>query len=111
MIGGPKTALLPDGSEVVLNTNSQFAVAFTPSARVLHLVRGEILVRVAEDRVRPLSVVVGDRVIQAVGTVFVVEITDERKVELMVSEGAGAVPARGSLPRSLVQERAIGSRR
>ncbi|MDE0421830.1 MAG: FecR domain-containing protein [Gammaproteobacteria bacterium] len=86
-IGGQKTALLPDGSEVVLNTNSQLAVTFTPSARVLHLARGEILVRVAEDRVRPLSVVAGDRIIQALGTVFVVEITDERKVELMVSEG------------------------
>ncbi|MYA16071.1 MAG: DUF4974 domain-containing protein [Gammaproteobacteria bacterium] len=86
-IGGQKTALLPDGSEVVLNTNSQLAVTFTPSARVLRLARGEILVRVAEDRVRPLSVVAGDRIIQAVGTVFVVEITDERKVELMVSEG------------------------
>ena len=86
-VGGQKTALLPDGSEVVLNTNSQLAVSFTPSTRVLRLARGEILVRVAEDRARPLSVVAGDRIIQAVGTVFVVEITDEQEVEVMVSEG------------------------
>lgn len=86
-VGGQKTALLPDGTEVVLNTNSQVAVSFTPSARVLRLARGEILVRVAEDRARPLSVVAGDRIIQAVGTVFVVEITDDQEVELMVSEG------------------------
>ena len=102
-IGGQKTALLPDGSEVVLNTNSQLAVAFTPSARVLRLARGEILVRVAEDRARPLSVVVGDRIIQAVGTVFVVEITDERKVELMVSEGRvviGIQPPAATSPRA-----------
>ena len=86
-VGGQKTALLPDGSEVVLNTNSQLSVAFTPSARVLRLARGEILVRVAEDHARPLSVVAGDRIIQAVATTFVVEITDEQEVELMVSEG------------------------
>lgn len=86
-VGGQKTALLPDGSEVVLNTNSHLAVTFTPSARVLRLARGEILVRVAEDRARPLSVVAGDRIIQALATVFVVEITDEQEVELMVSEG------------------------
>ena len=86
-VGGQKTALLPDGSEVVLNTDSRLAVTFTPTARVLRLARGEILVRVAEDRARPLSVVAGDRIIQALGTVFVVEITDEQEVELMVSEG------------------------
>lgn len=86
-VGGQKTALLPDGSEVVLNTDSRLAVTFTPTARVLRLARGEILVRVAEDRARPLWVVAGDRIIQALGTVFVVEITDEQEVELMVSEG------------------------
>ena len=86
-IGEQKTVLLPDGSEVVLNTNSQLAVTFTPSARVLRLARGEIFVRVAEDRARPLSVVAGDRIIQAVGTEFVVEITDNQQVKLMVTEG------------------------
>ena len=85
-----------------MNTNSQLAVTFTPSARVLRLARGEILVRVAEDRARPLSVVVGDRIIQAVGTVFVVEITDDREVELMVSEGKvviGIQPPVATSPR------------
>ena len=86
-IGAQKTLLLPDGSEVVLNTNSRLAVSFSTSARVLRLARGEILVRVAEDRTRPLSVVAGDRIIQAVGTEFVVEITDDQQVELMVTEG------------------------
>ena len=102
-IGGQKTALLPDGSEVVLNTNSQLAVTFTPSARVLRLARGEILVRVAEDPMRPLSVVAGGRIIQAVGTVFVVEITDEQEVELMVSEGkvvVGMHPPTATSPRA-----------
>ena len=86
-VGERKTVLLPDGSEVVMNTNSQLAVTFTPSERVLHLSQGEILVRVAEDRSRPLSVVAGDRIIQAVGTEFVVEITDGHQIELIVTEG------------------------
>ena len=86
-IGEQKSVLLPDASEVVLNTNSQLSVTFTPSARVLRLARGEILVRVAEDRARPLSVVAGNRIIQAVGTEFVVEITDNHQVEIMVTEG------------------------
>ena len=86
-IGERKTLLLPDGSEVVLNTNSRLAVALTPTSRLLHLAQGEILVRVAEDPTRPLSVVAGNRVMQAVGTEFVVEITDDHRVELMVTEG------------------------
>ena len=88
---------------MVLNTNSQLAVTFTPSARVLRLARGEILVRVAEDPGRPLSVVAGGRIIQAVGTVFVVEITDEQEVELMVSEGkvvVGIQPPTATSPRA-----------
>jgi transmembrane sensor len=86
-IGGQKTVLLPDGSQVVLNTNSLLAVTYTPSARVLSLVRGEILVRVAEDRDRPLSVVTKDRIIQAVGTEFLVEITADDRVIIVVTEG------------------------
>lgn len=87
VIGEQKTVLLPDGSEVVLNTNSQLSLIFTASARVLRLERGEILVRVAEDRTRPLSVVAGDQIIQAFGTEFTVEITENQQVKVMVTEG------------------------
>ena len=47
-IGEQKTILLPDGSEVLLNTNSQITLTFTSAERVLHLVRGEILIQVAK---------------------------------------------------------------
>lgn len=97
-IGEQKTVLLPDGSEVVLNTNSQLSITFTPSARVLRLARGEILVRVAKDGSRPLSVVAGDRIVQAKGTEFTVEITDNQHVEVMVTEGRVVV---GIQPTSL----------
>lgn len=86
-IGSQKTVLLPDGSEVVLNTHSSLDVRYTDEARVLYLYRGEIHVEVAEDPIRPLSVVARDRVVQAVGTSFSIEITDEQTIELVVVEG------------------------
>ena len=67
-IGKQKIVQLPDGSEVVLNTNTQLSLIFTPSARVLRLARGEILVRVAKDESRPLSVIAGNRIVQANST-------------------------------------------
>jgi transmembrane sensor len=86
-IGEKETVLLPDGSEVVLNTNSQLTLSFSPTARVLHLIRGEILIRVASDPARPLSVIAVDRIVQAIGTEFTVEITENQQVEVMVTEG------------------------
>lgn len=85
-VGEIKTVLLPDGSEIVLNTNSQLSLAFTSSARILSLSQGEILVRVAKED-RPLSVVANDQIVQATGTAFSVEITEEEYVNVMVTEG------------------------
>ena len=86
-VGGQKTVVLPDGSDLVLNTNTRVTVMVTRFARVLRLAQGEILVRVAQDPDRPLSVLAAGRVIQALGTEFVVEITPTRQVDLMVTEG------------------------
>ena len=49
--------------------------------------RGEIHVVVAHDPSRPLSVIVGDQVVQAVGTEFNVEISSDRSIEIVVTEG------------------------
>ena len=96
-IGEQKTVLLPDGTEVVLNTDTALRVAYSRDARVLHLTRGELHVDVAEDRTRPLSVIAGDKIVQALGTEFSVQITDEQYVEVLVTEGkvvVGVQPAR-----------------
>lgn len=85
-VGEQKTVLLPDGSEVVLNTNSQLSLTFTASARVLNLTRGEFFVRVAKEH-RPFSVVAIDQIVQAKGTEFSVEIMEGQLVEVMVTEG------------------------
>jgi transmembrane sensor len=77
---------LSDGTKLVLNTDSAVLVDFTRRNRFLTLERGEINVRVAHEE-RALSVMVGDKVVQAVGTAFNIEITADQNVELVVTEG------------------------
>ena len=86
-VGEQSSVLLSDGSVVVLNTNSHLEVSYSKSARVLQLHRGEIHVEVAKDISRPLSVIAGDRIVQAVGTSFSVEITHRQQVEVVVIDG------------------------
>lgn len=93
-IGEQSTVVLPDGTVVILNTNSRISVAYSSAARVLQLHRGEIHVDVAKDLARPLSVVAGDRILQAVGTSFSVEITEDSEIELVVTEGKVVVGIR-----------------
>ena len=86
-VGEQSTVVLHDGTQVVLNTNSRIEVTYTDSYRLLRLERGEIHVDVAPDKDRPLSVAAADRIVQAVGTAFSVEITKDRKIELVVTKG------------------------
>lgn len=84
--GESNTINLPDNSEIILNTNSFVQVRYTSTARIIDLQRGEIHIDVAHDKSRPLSVIAGGKVIQAVGTAFNVEVRNEL-VELIVTDG------------------------
>ena len=86
-IGEQVTHTLIDGTQIVLNTNSALTVEYTESNRLLNLLRGEVNISVANDKSRPLSVMVGDKVIQAIGTEFNLEITSDQTIELVVTEG------------------------
>jgi transmembrane sensor len=86
-IGEQAAFELADGTRIALNTNSRVTVSYSASNRMLYLDRGELHITVARDKLRPLSVLVGDRVVQAVGTEFNIEITGEQRVELVVTEG------------------------
>ena len=86
-VGEQSANELTDGTDLVLNTNTRVKVQYAEDYRLLVLERGEIHVSVASDRNRPLSVVAGDRIIQAVGTAFNVEINSDQRVELVVTEG------------------------
>jgi len=85
-IGESNTIQLPDSSKMVLNTNSFVQIRYTSTARIIELQRGEIHIDVAHDTARPLSVIAGGKVIQAVGTAFNVEVRNEL-VELIVTDG------------------------
>lgn len=78
---------LIDGSHVLLNTNGRLHVQFSNEERLLILEQGEISINVARDFSRPLSVVTGNRVVQAVGTIFNVHMRDDQVVDVIVSEG------------------------
>jgi transmembrane sensor len=102
-IGEQSTAVLADGTVVVLNTNTVLHVEYGLDRRVLVLERGEVNVRVAKDASRPLAVIAGDRVVQAVGTEFNVRIKGDQRIELVVTEGRVRVGVRAKAPRMLAQ--------
>ena len=85
-IGETNTIELPDQSKLILNTNSFVVVKYSAKARIIELQRGEILIDVAHDTHRPLSVLAGGKIIQAVGTAFNVQVHDSQ-VELIVTDG------------------------
>ncbi|WP_039913285.1 FecR family protein [Cellvibrio mixtus] len=86
-IGAHSTINLPDGTKLLLNTNTQVSVTYSDHERLLVLNKGELLVEVAHDKQRPLRVQVGDRVVEAVGTVFNVYLKDELDFDVIVTEG------------------------
>jgi len=86
-IGEHSSVTLPDGSVLVLNTDSLASVEFNEVHRLITLERGEIHIDVAHDKKRPLSIRAGDKVVQAVGTAFNIELYDDNKFELIVTEG------------------------
>ncbi|REL28275.1 DUF4974 domain-containing protein [Thalassotalea euphylliae] len=85
-IGEKNTIHLPDDSILILNTDSLVNIAYTDTARIIELQKGEMHIEVAHDLNRPLSVVAGEKVIQAVGTAFNVEYSTH-EVELLVTDG------------------------
>jgi transmembrane sensor len=83
--------ILQDGSSVVLNTDSEVRVQFTPTHREVKLVRGEALFKVAHNSARPFDVVAGNATVRAVGTAFSVRVRDRSYVDVMVTEGRVAL--------------------
>ncbi len=85
-VGERNTIHLPDSSVLLLNTNSLVNINYNQQARVIELIQGELHIDVAHNSARPLQVIAGGKVIQAVGTAFNVEVVDDL-VELIVTDG------------------------
>lgn len=67
---------LPDGSTVLLNTNSALALEYSPGQRRVRLLRGEAAFTVAKDARRPFVVEADSGRSTALGTVFLVRRLD-----------------------------------
>ena len=93
LVGARKTFDLADGSTVQLNTNSLIDVQFSAKERWLELKRGEATFTVAHDPSRPFRVLVGTTIFEAVGTEFNLEITNDKNIELVVTDGKVRVAA------------------
>lgn len=85
-VGQHRTIALADGSQVVLNTNSQISVDYGGGYRRVRLLQGEALFTVAKDAKRPFRVYAGRGRIEALGTQFSVYL-DGADVSVAVTEG------------------------
>jgi transmembrane sensor len=86
-IGEQTTIMLPDNTEVILNTNTVIEVVYSEKGRNIFLTRGEGLFTVSKDPSRPFRVYAGNRMIEAVGTTFTVLHTQPDNVSVVVKEG------------------------
>lgn len=104
-VGECRELTLADGTQIFLNTDSAIDVHFDASQRLIHLIRGEILVQTAPDNVvpsRPLRVMTDEGRMQALGTRFSVRETSGRTF-LAVLEGAVRIePTNGKNTEPLV---------
>jgi transmembrane sensor len=86
-IGSQKNAVLPDGSTVILNTNSRIDVTISGERRDVRLVRGEAYFEVAHDTKRPFTVLTGNGHVRDVGTAFDVRLLNSA-VAVSVTQGS-----------------------
>lgn len=99
-VGDRQSVLLPDGSEITLNTDTRVRVRYGLRTRDVALERGQARFDVAHNSWRPFLVDAGSRTIRAVGTEFDVY-RDEDEVRVALIEGkiavTGAEPLRPGL--------------
>ena len=89
--GERSSVALPDGSAILLDTDSAVEVAYTDVERGVRLVRGQALFEVAKHQPMPFRVHAGSSIITAVGTEFDVRLCgppDTPTVRVALLEGA-----------------------
>lgn len=97
-VGQHESVTLPDGSRTELNARSAITVAYAPERRRLVLERGVGMFEVAKDRQRPFEVLVGQAIVRAVGTRFLVQRRDSGGFEVTVYEGVVELTKAGGQP-------------
>jgi transmembrane sensor len=92
-VGERSSITLPDGSAVVLDTDSRIKVAFDSQVRRVRLLAGQAWFEVAKNQPRPFVVEAGDRKVTAHGTAFDVRLDDHDRVQVTLIEGRVSVEA------------------
>lgn len=100
--GEIRRAPLPDGSLIVINTQSALNVSMRPRLRHIQLRRGEAWFDVAKDLERPFVVAVADVRVRAVGTAFSVRQRTDG-AEIMVTEGVVEAWRKGRPERARIE--------
>ncbi|MGS1076947.1 FecR family protein [Pseudoxanthomonas beigongshangi] len=101
-IGKQRHVELPDGSALVLDTNTLVQVAYEHSRRHVVLLRGRMQASVAHDGNRPFVVTSGVGSVRALGTVFQVERQDGNTVVALL-EGRVIVDTNGNQPSHAIE--------
>jgi len=78
--------VMPDGSILWLNSNTEILVNYSDDYRRINLVQGEAHFEVAKDATRPFEVYADNRLVRAIGTAFTVHKLNGT-IEVLVSEG------------------------
>lgn len=85
-VGEQSKHVLPDGSKIWLNSNTEVELVFSDKFRRINLIDGEAHFIVEHDTERPFEVYANDRLVRALGTAFSVYRLKDR-IEVLVSEG------------------------
>jgi len=90
--GKTRTVRLPDGSQIVMNGQTQLYVLFAAWAREATVVHGEAIFEVAPERPsKPFRVFAGGRHFEAPASRFDLHVTAPQSVELTVLDGSVTV--------------------
>lgn len=109
-LGERRTEIMPDGTEVVLNTNSALLVRYSKGWRAIELTQGEAQFEVAHDAARPFVVSIGQDSVTALGTRFQVRRESDATIVTLLE---GSVEVARADERYVLQpnERAVLSER
>ncbi len=94
-LGERRNVMLPDGTVVVLNTDTAIDVAFVRDRRLVRLIRGQAFFDVAPDPGRPFTVDLADRRVTAAGTTFDVRLAADH-MHVVLVDGAITIHRHGT---------------
>jgi transmembrane sensor len=86
VVGEHREVLLSDGTILELNTDSQVEIDYSLDRRKVRLLKGEAFFQVAHNPDRPFIVYAREKAVRAVGTAFVVRLSN-KALEVLVTEG------------------------